>query len=161
MIFFTRLPSPPDGESKVWWTRLKQALGTKSSDFVNASLIQLQAAARLPCSGISEIALNAALAMIEGAAPRDELEGALAVQMACTHAAAMSIVARLGGGQACPDPGDQPEGNGHADAGLWLRAAGRRGGAAIFRDHGPAWRDANRGHVSLEGTSEQNSAVIR
>jgi hypothetical protein len=28
---------PPDGESKVWWTRLKQALGTKSSDFVNAS----------------------------------------------------------------------------------------------------------------------------
>jgi hypothetical protein len=60
--------------------------------------IQLQAAARLPCSGISEIALNAALAMIEAAAPRDELEGALAVQMACTHAAAMSVLARLGGG---------------------------------------------------------------
>jgi hypothetical protein len=89
---------PPDGESKVWWTRLKQALGTKSSDFVNASLIQLQAAARLPCSGISEIALNAALAMIEAAAPRDELEGALAIQMACTHSAAMSVLARLGGG---------------------------------------------------------------
>ena len=62
---------PPDGESRVWWTRLKQALGTKSSDFVNASLFQLQAAARLPCSGISEIALNAALAMIEAAAPRE------------------------------------------------------------------------------------------
>jgi hypothetical protein len=89
---------PPDGESKVWWTRLKQALGTQSSDFVNASLFQLQAAARLPCSGISEIALNASLAMIEAASPRDELEGALAVQMACTHAAAMSVLARLGGG---------------------------------------------------------------
>jgi hypothetical protein len=89
---------PPDGENKAWWTRLKQALGTKSSDFVNASLIQLQAAARLPCSGISEIALNAALAMIEAAAPRDELEGALAIQMACTHAATMSVLARLGGG---------------------------------------------------------------
>jgi transcriptional regulator with XRE-family HTH domain len=36
----------------------------------------------LPCSGISEIALNAALAMIEAAAPTDEIEGALAVQMA-------------------------------------------------------------------------------
>jgi hypothetical protein len=78
---------PPDGESKVWWTRLKQSLGTRSSDFVNASLIQLQAAARLPCGGISEMALNAALAMIEAAAPKDELEGALAIQMACTHAA--------------------------------------------------------------------------
>ena len=77
---------------------LKQALGTRSSDFVNASLIQLQAAARLPCSGISEIALNAALAMIEAAAPSDELEGALAIQMACTHAATMSVLARFGGG---------------------------------------------------------------
>jgi hypothetical protein len=76
---------PLTARSKVWWTRLKQALGTRSSDFVNASLIQLQAAARLPCGGITEIALNAALAMIEAAAPRDELEGALAVQMACTH----------------------------------------------------------------------------
>jgi hypothetical protein len=36
--------------------------------------------------------------MIEAAAPRDELEGALAIQMACTHAATMSVLARLGGG---------------------------------------------------------------
>jgi hypothetical protein len=89
---------PPDGESKIWWTRLKQALGTSSSDFVNASLIQLQAAARLPCGGISEIAFNAALAMIEAAAPKDEMEAALAIQMACTHAAAMSVLARFGSG---------------------------------------------------------------
>jgi hypothetical protein len=33
--------------------------------------------------------------MIEAAAPRDELEGALAVQMACSHAAAMSVLAKL------------------------------------------------------------------
>jgi hypothetical protein len=37
---------PLDGENLVWWTRLKQALGTSSSDFVNASLYQLQAAAQ-------------------------------------------------------------------------------------------------------------------
>jgi hypothetical protein len=33
--------------------------------------------------------------MIEAAAPKDEVEGALAVQMACTHTAAMAILARL------------------------------------------------------------------
>jgi putative tryptophan/tyrosine transport system substrate-binding protein len=88
---------PPDGEGRVWWGRLKRALGTTSSDFVSASLIQLQSAARLPLSGISEIAVNAALAMIEAAAPRDEIEGALAVQMACTHTAAMAVLAALGG----------------------------------------------------------------
>ena len=79
---------PPDGESKVWWKRLKKALGTKSSDFVNASLLELQAAAHLPFGGISEVAINAALGLIDGAAPRNEIEGALAVQMACTHTAA-------------------------------------------------------------------------
>ena len=40
--------------------------------------------------------MNAALAMIEGAAPRDEIEGGLAIQMACAHAAAMTIFLRLG-----------------------------------------------------------------
>jgi hypothetical protein len=89
---------PPDGESKVWWRRLKKALGTMSSAFVNASLLQLQAAAQLPSGAISETATNAALALIEAAAPRNEIEGALAVQMACTHAAAMSVLARFRGG---------------------------------------------------------------
>jgi hypothetical protein len=36
---------PPDGDSKAWWRRLKKALGTTSSDFVNATLLQLQASA--------------------------------------------------------------------------------------------------------------------
>ena len=72
---------PPDGQGEIWWARLKKALGTSSSDFVNASLFQLQRAAQLPCSGISELAMNAALAMIEAAAPQNEIEGALAVQM--------------------------------------------------------------------------------
>src|SRR6516165_7310651 len=91
-------PYPPDGATKDWWDRLKKALGTSSSHFVNASLLQLQNAARTPYAGISETAVNAALAMIEAAAPRDELEGALAVQMACTHSAAMVVLSSLGGG---------------------------------------------------------------
>ena len=86
---------PPDGEGKNWWRRLKNALGTMSSDFVNASLFQIQAASRSPWGGISELSMNAALAMIEAAAPKDEIEGALAVQMACTHTAAMAVLAKL------------------------------------------------------------------
>ena len=86
---------PPDGEGENWWRRLNKALGTTSSDFVNASLFQIQAAARSPWGGVSELSMNAALAMIEAAAPKDEIEGALAVQMACTHTAAMAVLAKL------------------------------------------------------------------
>jgi hypothetical protein len=85
---------PPDDE-KDWWTRLSKALGTVSPDFVKASLLQIQAAARSPFGTISETAMNAALAMIEAAAPKDEIEGALAVQIACTHSASMAVLAKL------------------------------------------------------------------
>lgn len=86
---------PPDGESKEWWGRLQKALGTTSSAFVNASLFQLQRAAQLPGIGVCESAMNAALAMIEAAKPKDEIEAALAVQMAATHCAAMAVLARM------------------------------------------------------------------
>jgi hypothetical protein len=61
------------------------------------TLFQLQTAARLPCDGISAVAVNAALAMIEGAKPKDEVEAALIIQMACTHTAAMAVLSRIGG----------------------------------------------------------------
>ena len=48
------IPYPPDGQAREWWQRLKSALGTASSAFVEVSLHQLVAAARLPYSGISE-----------------------------------------------------------------------------------------------------------
>ena len=91
------IPYQPDGQTREWWHRLKNAFGTASSAFVEASLHQLIAAARLPNSGISEIAVNASLAFIEGAKPRDEIECALVIQMACTHSAAMAVLHRLGG----------------------------------------------------------------
>jgi hypothetical protein len=40
---------------------------------------------------ISEIAVNSALALIEAVAPKDEIEGALAIQMACTHTADVHV----------------------------------------------------------------------
>ena len=89
---------PPDGDCQTWIDRLKAALGTASIEFVDATLYQLQAAARLPNSGVSEIAVNAALAMIEGERPRGETECAIVVQMACLHSATMAVLGRLGGG---------------------------------------------------------------
>jgi hypothetical protein len=76
---------------------LKAALGTTSSDFVNATLVQIQNASRMPSGGISETSVNAVLAFIEAAEPKNEIEAALAIQMACTHAVAMAVLSRLGG----------------------------------------------------------------
>jgi hypothetical protein len=88
---------PPEGDQHVWMERLKAALGTASIEFVDATLYQLQAAARLPNSGVSEIAVNAALAMIESERPRGETECAIVIQMACLHSATMAVLGRLGG----------------------------------------------------------------
>jgi hypothetical protein len=67
--------------------RLKNALGTTSSDFVNASLLQIQSALSFALGKDFRAFDESALAMIEAAAPKDEIEAALAVQMACTHTA--------------------------------------------------------------------------
>jgi hypothetical protein len=91
-------PYPPEGRGREWWDRLKNAMATPSSAFVEAALHQLIAAAKLPGSGISETAVNASLAFIEGAKPKGEVECALVMQMACTHAAAMAVLGRVAGG---------------------------------------------------------------
>jgi len=93
----SRYAIPRDAQLREWWDRLKKGFGTASAEFVWASLQQLIGAARLPCEGISEVAVNAALAMIEGAKPRSEVEAALVMQMACAHTAAMAVLSRLGG----------------------------------------------------------------
>ena len=41
--------------------------------------------------------MNAALAFIEAAEPKNEIEAALAIQMACTHAVTMAVLSRAGG----------------------------------------------------------------
>jgi hypothetical protein len=75
-------PYPPEGEQRRWWDRLKAALGTTSSDFVNATLVQIQNASRLPSGGISEMSVNSVQAFVEAAEPKNEVEAALAIQMA-------------------------------------------------------------------------------
>lgn len=90
--------SPPDHGDHQWYGRLKVAMGTSSPDFLDASMRQLQMACRLPMGGICETSLNAALALIEAGKPKDEIEGALCIQMAATHAASMAVLSRLGNG---------------------------------------------------------------
>lgn len=87
----------PDVNDEIWRKELKAAFGTLSEAFVDVSLHQLQAAARLPCDGASELAINAAIAMIAAAKPLNEIEAALALQMACTHMVAMAVMSRIGG----------------------------------------------------------------
>ena len=48
------IPHPPDGQAREWWQRLKNAFGTTSSAFVNASLQQLIAASGLLRTGKCE-----------------------------------------------------------------------------------------------------------
>src|SRR4051812_168317 len=43
-------------------------------------------------------AVNAALAFIEAVKPKDEVEAALAIQMACTHSAGMAVLRRVASG---------------------------------------------------------------
>lgn len=90
-------PYPPDGDGKGWWMRLKLALGSESSDFVSATLTQIQNASRMPSGGISEASVNSVFAFVEATKPRNEIEAALAVQMACTHAVTMAVLSRAGG----------------------------------------------------------------
>ena len=59
-------PYPPDGDNKLWWERLKKALGTRSSDFVNATLVQIQNASRMPSGGISETSVKCGAGLHRG-----------------------------------------------------------------------------------------------
>jgi hypothetical protein len=83
---------------KVSFRSLRPCNDTSSSAFVNASLFQLQGAAPLAWGWHFRGRLDAALALIQAVAPKDEVEAALAVQMAATHSAAMMVLVRLGGG---------------------------------------------------------------
>ena len=87
----------PDVNEDIWREQLKAAFGTVSDAFVEVSLRQLQYAACMPGDGTSELAINAAIAMIAAAKPLNEIEAALALQMACTHSVLMAVMSRIGG----------------------------------------------------------------
>src|ERR1700674_1757278 len=64
----------PGPTEPAWRERLKTTLGTVSDAFVDMALCHLERLARMPGDGASEMAINAAIAMIGARAPRDEIE---------------------------------------------------------------------------------------
>jgi hypothetical protein len=97
----SRNPGPLDTSPEAWTAALKQALGTTSEHFVEASLRRLMAACMLPGEAVaSTTSLSAALALIQGLGPEDEIQAALAVNAACLHAASTNVLSSLGPGGA-------------------------------------------------------------
>jgi hypothetical protein len=87
----------PDGQTEEEWTmRLRRALGSHSKCFVDASLHRLLTASYLPRQCIpTTTSVSAALALIESLEPQNEIQAALAVDIACLHAACGNLVGRL------------------------------------------------------------------
>ena len=84
----------PHDDRMGWRAALHDAFGTSSHDFMNENLLQLSKIAR-PVNGDADTrGVNAALAMLGGIAPQNELEGALASQMAAMHSLAMDTMGK-------------------------------------------------------------------
>lgn len=71
-----------------WSVTLSEAMGTASTDFATSQLSALEMVARERGEepGFESRPINSALAIVQAIAPQDELEAALAVQMAQCHA---------------------------------------------------------------------------
>jgi hypothetical protein len=87
--------SPTHSDGQGWRTRLEDALGTASPEFVDAELVRLMIAFRDRAGIIDARAVNAVLAVVDGLKPQNEIEAMLALQIAATHALAMKFSARL------------------------------------------------------------------
>jgi hypothetical protein len=82
--------------------RLADTFGTRSLQFINSMLRDIGKATEdhgeskgfLPGSP-DELAFNAALAVIDGVRPKDEIEAMLAAHMAMTNIALLELVARM------------------------------------------------------------------
>ena len=84
-----------------WSTQLKDAFGTTSHDFMARSVSLLATAMQRSGQGRDE-GINAWLAVVAGVRPENETEAMLAVQMAATHEAAMSMLDIARGNGAVP-----------------------------------------------------------
>jgi hypothetical protein len=82
---------------------LRTALGTASPEAADRMLdLLLNALRTKDAPAVGETALNGALAVLHGVAPRDELEAMLVCQMVATHQAAMTALRRVGFSETIP-----------------------------------------------------------
>jgi len=85
----------PHADASGHFRQLLDAFGTPSADFMNATFGQLvDAIANKAGEAPNELAINAALAVMGGADPANEVEALLASQMAATHGLAMVMIGR-------------------------------------------------------------------
>ena len=88
--------SSPHDDLSGWSARLFDALGTASGPFTDNSVHHLAHASKHRGGTLEDdtTALDAALALVAAVAPQNELEGALAVQMAQVHALTADLLGR-------------------------------------------------------------------
>ncbi len=83
------------GQVAGWIDQLQEALGTTSTDFVQSAHFQLESVLRIKGDVHASMeAVNSSLALIEAVGAANEVEGAMAVQIACNHAASLKMLAR-------------------------------------------------------------------
>jgi hypothetical protein len=82
----------PHSDKTGWHCTLFDTFGTSSFDFVNYAFAQTMEV--VDQTGEKVDRYNAALALIGGIAPRDELEAAIACQMVATNALSMNCMSR-------------------------------------------------------------------
>ena len=83
---------PAHSDRTGWHCTLFDTFGTSSADFMNYAFAQAMEV--VDQTGEKEDRYNAALALIGGIAPRDELEAAIACQMVATNALSMNCMSR-------------------------------------------------------------------
>lgn len=85
----------PHSDDSGWTMRIGDAFGTRSPEFMSQALTALNATTRSRDSAdATEQQWNAAIALVSAIAPENELEAALAVQMASNHALTTDIMGR-------------------------------------------------------------------
>jgi hypothetical protein len=84
----------PHNDYHGWRTRFENLFGSRGDDFAINQLNHLMSMCRDGDGKINVVAVNAALAMIEAAKPQNELQAALAVQMAMTHSLTTQAIRR-------------------------------------------------------------------
>ena len=91
-----KIAASPHNDAVGNGNQMLNTFGTTSSSFLHRNFTSLEAAVRGRGDdrGDEPMSVNAALALMEAIGPQDELEGALAVQMASSHALTMEMLCR-------------------------------------------------------------------
>ena len=99
--------SPNHADAQGWRMQFLDAFGTRSDDLSLVLLGQLEKVCRQRGQkDLSQLATNAALAIVDGIAPENETEAMLGVQMAGTHALAMEMLGRARHAEHLPPTSD-------------------------------------------------------